>query len=99
MSKGRNRYLVSYDIREDQRLRAVHRTMKAYGWAMQYSVFICDLDAIELLHLRGELGAIIDHRVDSVAMIDLGNPVERGRNCFRFMGAAPVLPASGPTII
>ena len=52
----RRRYLVAYDIREDKRLRRVHKTMKGYGWSLQYSVFICDLDTMELLAMRSDLG-------------------------------------------
>lgn len=96
---ARRRYLVAYDIRDDRRLRHVHRTMKAYGWPMQYSVFICDLDTIELLDMKSDVAGIIDHRVDSVAIVDLGLPAERGRSCFDFMGAAPRLPAGGPLIL
>lgn len=99
MAAGRRRYLVAYDIRDDNRLRRVHKTVKAYGWPMQYSVFICDLDRIELLDLQAELGDIIQHNADSVALIDLGEPHERGRRCFEFMGVAPVLPSSGPVVI
>ena len=99
MARGRRRYLVAYDIRDDARLRRVHKTVKAYGWPMQYSVFICDLDPLELLALRMEIGPIIHHGVDSVALIDLGDPEERGVQCFSFMGAAPTRPVSGPTIL
>lgn len=99
MPRGRRRYLVAYDIREDRRLRRVHRTMKGYGWSMQYSVFICDLDAMELTAMRMDLSGIIDHRVDSVAVIDLGDPEERGVQCFSFMGFAPELPTSGPVVL
>lgn len=99
MSHGRRRYLVAYDIREARRLRQVHRTMKGYGWPMQYSVFICDLDPMELTMMRMDLGVVIHHSVDSVAIIDLGDPAERGRSAFSFMGSAPKLPESGPVII
>ena len=96
---NRRRYLVAYDIRDDKRLRLVYKTMKGYGWRMQYSVFICDLDQMELLSLKTDLGAIIHHAVDSIAMVDLGSPHERGRDCFQFMGAANALPDAGPVII
>lgn len=96
---SRRRYLVAYDIRDDKRLRLVYKTMKGYGWRMQYSVFICDLDRIELLSLKTDLGAIIHHAVDSIAIIDLGSPHERGSDCFQFMGAADGLPESGPVIL
>lgn len=95
----RRRYLVAYDIRDDRRLRAVQRTMNSYGWRMQYSVFICDLDPMEAFALRKAIDDIINHVLDSVAIIDLGRPDERGRSCFEFMGARPQLPVSGPLIL
>lgn len=95
----RRRFLVAYDIRDDKRLRAVHRTLKAYGWSMQYSVFICDLDAIEVLAMKTTLAEVIHHGSDSIAIVDLGVPGERGRNCFEFMGATPALPVSGTVIL
>lgn len=99
MSAGRTRYLVSYDISNAKRLRQVHKAIKAFGWPMQYSVFICDLDAVEMLVLKQELTSIIHHGEDSVAFINLGPPASRGRECFDFMGARSALPTSGPTII
>jgi CRISPR-associated protein Cas2 len=96
---GRRRYLVAYDIRDEKRLRSVHRTMKGYGWSMQYSVFICDLDTMEVLTMKTDLGSIIDNGSDSVALVDLGLPMERGRDCFEFMGSAPRLPTGGPLIL
>lgn len=99
MARGRKRYLVAYDIRDDKRLRRVYKTMQAYGWAMQYSVFICDLDFVELIGLRADLGAIINHGADSIAIIDLGQPEDRGSKCFSFMGQSHPMPTSGPVII
>lgn len=99
MSRGRHRYVVAYDIRDPKRLRRVHKTVRAFGWPMQYSVFICDLDQMELVELRLALGAVMQHDVDSVALIDVGDPTERGRACFSFMGPPPLLPRSGPVII
>ena len=95
----RKRYLVAYDITEDKRLRRVHKTMKGYGWRLQYSVFVCDLDQMELLAMRTDLGDIIHHALDSIAIVDLGDPDERGSECFRFMGVVHRMPDSGPVII
>ena len=67
MAHGRRRYLVAYDIRESKRLRRVHKAMKGFGWAMQYSVFICDLDALELTRLRMTLGDLIHHMDSSLS--------------------------------
>ena len=90
---------MAYDIREDKRLRRVHKTMKGYGWSLQYSVFICDLDTIELLAMRTDLGEVIHHGLDSIAIVDLGAPEERGSQCFSFMGVTNRFPSTGPVII
>ena len=97
--EGRRRYLVCYDIRDEARLRRVHKTVKGFGWSMQYSVFICDLDRVELLRLEEALLDVVNQHVDSVAFIDLGNPRERGRECFSFMGRRQPLPKSGAVIL
>ncbi len=99
MAASRTRYLVSYDISDAKRLRQVHKTIKDFGWPMQYSVFICDLDAVEMLMLKQAVADIIHHGEDAVAFINLGPPANRGRECFDFMGARTSLPTSGPTII
>ena len=99
MAASRTRYLVSYDISDAKRLRQVHKTIKDFGWSMQYSVFICDLDAVEMLMLKQAVADIIHHGEDAVAFINLGPPANRGRECFDFMGARTSLPTSGPTII
>ena len=94
---ARRRFLLAYDISDDTRLRRVHKCAKGYGYALQYSVFVCDLDGIELTHLKWDLGAIIDHHVDRVAIIDIGDANRETR--FQFMGIRPALPRSGPTIV
>ena len=66
---------------------------------MQFSVFVCDLDAVELLILKDQIGGIINHGEDSVAIIDLGAPEHRGGQCFEFMGTQIIFPTSGATII
>jgi CRISPR-associated protein Cas2 len=96
---GRRRYLVCYDIRDPARLRRVHKTMKSFGWSMQYSVFVCDLDAIEVFSLRARIGALIAHDQDSVALIDCGDPKDRGRSSFSFLGPIPDLPSTGPVVL
>ena len=98
MAAGRTRYLVSYDISDAKRLRQVHKIVKDFGWPMQYSVFICDLDPVEMLLLKRDVGEII-HGEDSVAFVNLGPPAHRGCECFDFMGIRTALPTSGPTVI
>lgn len=96
---SRRRYLVAYDIREPKRLRTVHSAMKGFGYPLQYSVFVCDLDGMEKIAMRERIGAIIDHGADSVAVVDLGDPETRGVERFEFMGQAPRLPRRGAQIV
>lgn len=93
----RRRYLLGYDISDDRRLRAVHRCAKRYGYPLQYSLFICDVDPAELIHLKWDVGDLINHEVDRVVLIDLGSPKEE--RVFDFMGRRPRLPSGGPTIV
>lgn len=92
----RDRYLVSYDIRDPKRLRSVARTMLAYGSRLQYSVFVCDVSAGELVDLRFELRAILEPR-DSVMIVPLGPGYDP--SCFEFLGVAPKLPQAGSVVV
>lgn len=93
---ARRRFLLAYDISDPVRLRRCHRTAKQFGYPLQYSLFICDLDRTELVGLRWAMGEVIDHGVDRVAIIDVG---ETGKINFEFLGVHPVIPTGGPTII
>ncbi|WP_366526311.1 CRISPR-associated endonuclease Cas2 [Mycobacterium sp.] len=97
----RVRYLVAYDIRDDRRLREVHTIAKKFGYALQYSVFICDLDEREKYGMRLELAHAVNHSVDSVVFVNLGEPNSRGAECFEFIGAngRADLPNGGPVIL
>lgn len=94
---ARLRYLVAYDISDDRRLRAVHSCVKGFGYALQYSVFICDLDKSELISLKWSLGDLIAHDEDKVAIVVLGDASDANR--FEFLGVRPMLPSQGPTIL
>ena len=48
-------HLVSYDVRDDARLRRVARLLEGYGERLQHSVFRCRLGTVELERLRWEL--------------------------------------------
>jgi CRISPR-associated protein Cas2 len=97
---ARRRYLVAYDISDPDRLRDVGTRIKGFGFRLQYSVYVCDLDEIEHTELVSTLGSIIHLHADSVAIVDLGDPRDRGTTCFSFMGRFPHLPsAGGPQIV
>ena len=97
----RTRYLVAYDIRDSRRLRDVHKGCKMFGEPLQYSVFICDLDQGEKVSMEITLGEALNHREDSVVIVNLGEPAGRGKECFEFLGvrAHSMLPKSGPVIL
>jgi CRISPR-associated protein Cas2 len=65
-------WLVCYDICEDRRLRAVYTLMRGYGEHLQYSVFRCVLSEIQLATLKGRLHEILDHSVDQILFVPLG---------------------------
>ena len=46
--------------------------MKGWGYRIQFSVFLCDLNGIELVQMRQSLKELINERQDSVFILDLG---------------------------
>ncbi|MEM3086916.1 MAG: CRISPR-associated endonuclease Cas2 [Halobacteria archaeon] len=59
-------YLVSYDIRDDTRLRHVARILEGYGERLQYSVFRCNLSERDVERLRWELAKVMAHEDDAL---------------------------------
>lgn len=92
----RRRYLACYDIRDPKRLRRIHRMMRGYGYPLQYSVFVCDLDAMERVRLRTDASEIMHLDIDSVVIIDLGD-VSLDR--FEFLGSQDFRPPSPDALI
>ena len=96
---ARRRWLVAYDIRDDVRLRRVHDIVRSHVDRLQYSVFLCDLTAIEKLGLKSALREVVNQRTDSVVFIDLGEPDTQGSAAIEFMGTSLPMPTNGPTIV
>lgn len=94
---SRRRYLVTYDIRDDQRLRSIAVCMEAFGRRMQYSVFICDLSQREKFTMRGRVEKLMKQSEDSVMIVDLGEPEDSAR--FLFLGPHERLPVAGAVVI
>jgi len=74
---SRRDFLVTYDICDDRRLRAVFKTMQGYGDHVQYSVFRCALTKTEMTEMMSKLSHLIHHSVDQVLIIALGPLPER----------------------
>ncbi len=96
---SRTRHLLAYDIRDPRRLRRVHRVAKEFGYALQYSVFVCDLTTVELLALKTKLIAEANLSVDSIGFFDLGPAAGRGVECIEFLGQEPSPPDPGAPAI
>ncbi len=68
-------FLVVYDIADPVRLRKVHRTVKAFGDPLQYSVFRCELSEANCVRLKAKLSDVIHATEDQVLVFRLG-PVD-----------------------
>lgn len=68
---NRRTFIVTYDIRDEKRLRKVFRICKGYGEHLQYSVFECDLDAREKAEMEGHLREVMNLNLDQTLFIDL----------------------------
>ena len=94
----RNTYLVTYDIRDDKRLRKVFKAMRDFGDHLQYSVFECQFTPTDLAKCRHALGDIINHTNDQVLFIDLGPTEGRGDRVITSLGQ-PYSPFNAPCVI
>ena len=93
---ARRRYLIAYDIAHPRRLRITCKIMEGYGDRLQYSVFLCDLSAMELAQWERKIRPELDLSEDSIVVIDLGRP---GAVAVRCIGLARQIPHGGPTIV
>ncbi|MGN6107973.1 MAG: CRISPR-associated endonuclease Cas2 [Kofleriaceae bacterium] len=95
----RNRYIVTYDIADDDRRTLVFKTLKGYGDHLQYSVFRCDLSERERASMNAALHPLIDHAMDQILLFDLG-PVEgRAASCIDSIGRRYIAPERVVVII
>lgn len=69
---ARNQYFITYDVSDDKRRNGLFKTLAANGDHVQYSVFLCALNRMELAGLRATMSELINHREDQVIIIDLG---------------------------
>jgi CRISPR-associated protein Cas2 len=94
----RNTFLVTYDIRDDKRLKKVFKAMRDFGDHLQYSVFECQFTPIDLARCRFALAEIIHHGEDQVLFIDLGPTEGRGERVISSLGQ-PYSPLSAPCVV
>lgn len=65
-------YIVTYDIADAKRWRAVFKLMHGYGEWLQLSVFQCRLTRARSLDLSARLEAAIASTEDHVMIVDVG---------------------------
>ena len=95
----RNVFLIAYDVANDKRRTRLHKTLKGYGKALQYSLFQCRLSPSERLTLRAETWELIDHSTDRILLIDLGPVDGRGLVSMESWGQPLVDPAAHDGIL
>lgn len=90
-------YIVTYDIADEKRWRAVFRIMKGYGEWLQLSVFQCRLSPRRHAELIELLTGAINQRQDHVLLMNLGpadkvdpRVVSLGKT-FEALGKEPVI--------
>lgn len=91
-------YIVTYDIADERRWRAVFKLMHGYGEWLQLSVFQCRLTRSRHVELVGRLTNTISAADDHVLIVDLGaaEQVEPrvqslGKRAFEAIERAPVI--------
>jgi CRISPR-associated protein Cas2 len=85
-SHVRQSFLITYDISDPRRLRAVYKLMRGWGDHLQLSVFQCELNATERVELESGLSDIIQHDADQVLFVKLGPARGRGRKVIQAIG-------------
>ena len=82
----RNVYLIAYDIADPARWRQVYRIMCGAGDPLQYSIFRCELDPVELHAVQTALWQQLNLQQDRVMLANLGPVNGRGDTCLEFWG-------------
>ena len=68
----RKRYLIAYDAADDKRRNGIFKTLMGNGDHLQFSVFLCSLNEVELERLRGALREHVNMRQDQIVILDMG---------------------------
>lgn len=80
------RTLIAYDIVDDRRRTRVAKCLEQHGDRVQYSVFVVDAAPARLIVLADQLRKLMDERVDSLLLCDLGRVSALKARQFRFVG-------------
>jgi CRISPR-associated protein Cas2 len=95
----RNRYIVTYDITDDDRRNSVFKKLRGCGDHLQYSVFRCDLSDSERITMIAALHPLIEHAEDQILLIDLGPVDGRAASCVNAIGRRYLAPERTVVVI
>ena len=95
----RNRYIVTYDISDDDRRTSVFKRLRGCGDHIQYSVFRCDLSEAERITMIAALHPLIEHAEDQILLIDLGPIDGRAASCIQAIGRRYLAPERTVVVI
>ncbi|HEX6994581.1 MAG TPA: CRISPR-associated endonuclease Cas2 [Gammaproteobacteria bacterium] len=91
-------YVVTYDISDPKRWRAVYQLMHGYGEWLQLSVFQCRLSRRRHAEMVATLDELIHHDQDHVLIMDIGpaegvtpRVVSLGKTGFEVVRREPVI--------
>lgn len=91
-------FIVTYDISDPKRWRAVYGLMNGYGEWLQLSVFQCRLTPKRHAEMIATLDQLIHHDEDHVLIMDLGAP-ERVKPRVVSLGKATFEPVQREPVI
>jgi len=95
----RNRYIVTYDISDDERRTRIFKLLRGCGDHIQYSVFRCDLSDSERITMIATLHPLIEHQEDQILLIDLGPVDGRAATCVNAIGRRYLAPERTVVVI
>ncbi len=95
---ARRKYIIGYDVRNIKRLRAIHKTLKSVGTPVQLSLWVSDLNTMELIVLKSKVFDLIKEDEDSIVFIDLGDE-SVSELSLDFLGVRPLMPKKGFRIV
>ncbi len=93
------RWLIAYDISDDERRSRIARLLESFGDRVQYSVFVVDLRPASLVRLRADLARLMVAAVDSILLVDLGPVASLTPARLNYLGRQRPITPSGPIVI
>lgn len=91
-------YIVTYDIADQKRWRAVFRLMHGYGEWLQLSVFQCRLSRRQHAEMVATLDELLHHKADHAVIMDLG-PADKVKPRVVSLGKSPFTPVAKEPVI